>query len=109
MLSFESRHQKSIRALKVIVRFPVALVIRAKVVELILVLGFPHIGLFKKLTASARIVNILFSAILIFLLKPISNPKDDGPVIPGIPIAVLPVVPGSGFFRTMLPEPSTTT
>ena len=101
--------QKSMRALNVIVRFPVAVVIRPNVVELMFKFGLPQIGLFKILIASVRNVNDRFSPILTFLLKAISKPKDAGPVMPGIFIAVFPVVPGSGFFRTILPELSTTT
>ena len=97
------------RALNVIVRFPVAVVIAPKVAELMFMFGLPQIGVFKTLIASVRSVNNLFSPILTFLLKAISKPKAAGPVIPGIFIAVFPVVPGSGFFRTILPELSTTT
>src|SRR5207249_1010019 len=77
--------------------------------ELMFKFGLPQIGLFKILIASVRNVNNRFSPILTFLLKAISKPKDAGPVMPGIFIAVFPVVPGSGFFRTILPELSTTT
>src|SRR5207249_9476912 len=101
--------QKSMRALNVIVRFPVAVVIRPKVAELMFMFGLPQIGLFRILIASVRSVNNLFSPIFTFLLKAISRPKDAGPVMPGILIAVFPVVPGSGFFRTILPDLSTTT
>src|SRR6266571_6953693 len=72
--------QKSMRALNVIVRFPVAVVIRPNVVELMFKFGLPQIGLFKILIASVRNVNDRFSPILTFLLKAISKPKDAGPV-----------------------------
>src|SRR5438093_13261946 len=101
--------QQSVRAWNVIVRFPVAVVIRRKVAELMFMFGLPQLGRFRILIASVRSVNNLFSPILTFLLKAISRPKAAGPVMPGILIAVFPVNPGSGFFRTILPDLSTTT
>src|SRR5436309_12832150 len=87
--------QKSTRALNVIVRFPVAVVMRPKFVELMLVVGLPHKGLFNALTASARIVKLLVSSIRIRLLNAISRPRLPGPRRKFS--AVFPAVPGAGF------------
>src|SRR5438876_11098756 len=56
----------------------------------------------------AKCEQSIFAPILTFLLKAISKPKDAGPVMSGIFIAVFPVVPCSGFFRMILPVLSTT-
>src|SRR5437870_2326917 len=68
--------QKSMRALNVIVRFPVAVVIRPNVVELMFKFGLPQIGLFKILIASVRNVNNRFSRrSSLSCSKPYPNPK----------------------------------
>ena len=61
--------QKSMRALNVIVRFPVAVVMRPKVVELMFVFGVPQIRLFKTLTASARSEKVRRQVLLERVLK----------------------------------------
>src|SRR5215471_12723142 len=103
-------HQKSTRALiSIVLDALTVLVILPKVVELMFVFGTSHWGLLRMFIASARSVNMVFSVRRRRLVAAMSRPSELGPVTPGKFRAVLPVVPGSGFFRTTLPEASTTT
>ena len=81
-------------------RDPIAVVIRPNMAELMFVLGRPHCGLFKRLMASARSINVVRSLIRTFLLNAMSRPRVPGPFTPGKFKAVLPVVPG--FVRAAL-------
>jgi hypothetical protein len=67
----------------VIVRAPVAVVMRPKFVELMFVFGLPQTGRFSALTASARISNVRDSPMAIVLASDKSRPRRDGPVTPG--------------------------
>ena len=62
-----------------IVLEPVAVVIRPNALELISVFGLPHTAWFRKLTASARTVTLLFSPIWNFLAKAASKRRFEGP------------------------------
>src|SRR5437870_2858458 len=93
----------------VTVRLPSALVMRPKFVELMLVLGLLHCGVFKKLIASARIVKVFPSLTRTALLKDISRPRLAGPLSAPMVEDRFPVVPGAGFWRTMFPAASTAT
>ena len=91
------------------VRFPVAVVIRPKVAELILVTGFPHCGLFKMLIRSARRVMFHPSRMVNTLATAPFRPSCPGPLAHAKFSGVFPVLPGEGFWKTVFPLLSTTT
>src|SRR5215831_5277305 len=83
--------------------------IRPKVVPFTLVFGLPHCALLRTLTASARIENVLFSANRIDLVIAALKLSIPGPRMPTALRDMFPIRPGDGFWKIVLPEPSTTT
>src|SRR6516164_157616 len=88
---------------------PTTEVIRPNVVPFTLVLGLPHCVLLRTLTASARIEKLLPSPNRIDLVIAALKLSIPGPRTPTALRDIFPIRPGDGFWKIVLPEPSTTT